>query len=97
MYESCIDITYSRPIGQICNTMRIIFVFLSFLFSTAAFSQIRVRNMGLKNPDSAILFRDLRNHIEISGIKDMSQYLVHWHGAYICIREVPGQGDIRPG
>lgn len=63
--------------------MRITLLFLSFLFSVAAYSQIRVRNMDLANPDSAILFRDLRNHIEISGIKDMTQYQISWVGAYM--------------
>lgn len=63
--------------------MRITLLFLSFLFSVAAYSQIRVRNIDLANPDSAILFRDLRNHIEISGIKDMTQYQISWVGAYM--------------
>lgn len=63
--------------------MRITLLFLYFLFSVPAYSQIRVRNMDLKNPDSAILFRDLRNHIEISSIKDMTQYQISWVGAFM--------------
>lgn len=64
--------------------MRVILVLVFFLFSAAADSQIRVRNTDLKNLDSSILFRDLKNHIEVTGIKDMSQYLVFWHGAYVA-------------
>lgn len=74
-------------VRQTCTAtymMRVILVLVSFLFSVAADSQIRVRNMDLKNPDSAVLFRDLMNNIEISGIKNMSQYLVYWDGAYIA-------------
>lgn len=63
--------------------MRLTFLFISFLFSVAAYSQIRIRNTDLQNPDSAILFRDLENHIEITGIKDMAQYQVSWVGAYM--------------
>ncbi len=65
--------------------MKLIIV-LSFLIITKfGTAQIRVTNTDLASTDSQILFRDLKNHITIEGVKDFTQHAVTIDGGMLSL------------
>ncbi|MDB5252964.1 MAG: hypothetical protein JWP27_2133 [Flaviaesturariibacter sp.] len=59
------------------------FFILTLLFCLSSFGQIRIQNVDLKNRDSSILFRDMVNHIELSGLPDPAKVGIWIQGGMV--------------
>lgn len=79
-YHNCIKlVTVSRH--RMRHSICIVFLFLA----KASIGQIRVKNTDVVNSDSAIVFRDVINHVKVEGIKDFTHHQVAIEGGMLSL------------